>query len=61
MSVGRKGQGGCAPPWIFIHNTDKVEGSLMVLFFGLVFSVALHHAGNFSATLLAGYNIIIND
>jgi len=24
-------------PWIFIHNTDKVEGSLMALFFGLVF------------------------
>jgi len=25
---------------IFIHGTDKVEGALMVLFFGLVFSVA---------------------
>jgi len=28
-----------ASPWIFIHNTIKVEGGLMVLFFGLVFSV----------------------
>jgi len=29
------------PPWIFMHDTDKVETGLMVLFFGLVFSVAL--------------------
>jgi len=29
------------PPWIFIHDTDKVEEGLMVLFFGLVFSVRL--------------------
>jgi len=28
------------PPWIFKHGTDKVEGSLMVLFFGLVLSVS---------------------
>jgi len=39
--LGRRQQGsgeGCAPPpWIFIHDTDKVEGGLMVLFFGLVF------------------------
>jgi len=28
------------PPWIFIPGTDKVKGGLMVLFFGLVFSVA---------------------
>jgi len=27
-------------PWVFIYDTDKVEGSLMVLFFNLVFSVA---------------------
>jgi len=33
--------GGCrASPWIFIHGSDKVEEGLMVLFFGLVFSVA---------------------
>jgi len=24
-------------PWIFVHDTDKAEGGLMVLFFGLVF------------------------
>jgi len=33
MGVGSKGQ-------IFKHSTDKVEGSLMVQFFGLVFTVA---------------------
>jgi len=27
------------PPWIFIDGTEKVEGGLMVLFFGLVFTV----------------------
>jgi len=31
MGVGR----GAVTPWIFKHNTDKVEGGLMVLFFGL--------------------------
>jgi len=35
MGVGSGGQE--PPPWIFIHDTDKVEGSLIVLFFGLVF------------------------
>jgi len=40
MDVG-SGGGGAWPPWIFIHVTDKVEGNLMVLFFGLVFFVAL--------------------
>jgi len=25
--------------WVFIHDTDKVKGGLMVLFFSLVFSV----------------------
>jgi len=29
------------PPRIFKHDTDKTEGSLMVLFFGLVFPLAL--------------------
>jgi len=38
MGVGREDRGPW-PQWIFIQNTDKVEGGLMVLFFGLVFSV----------------------
>jgi len=33
MGVGR----GAAPPWIFLHETNKVEGGLMLIFFGLVF------------------------
>jgi len=38
--VTNKGVGrGGVPPWIFIHGTDKVETCLMMLFFGLVFSV----------------------
>jgi len=36
MGVGR-GDKGAVDPWIFIHDTDNVEGALMVLFFGLVF------------------------
>jgi len=36
----QRGQGGCDPLWIFLYNTDKAEGGLMVLFFGLVFPVA---------------------
>jgi len=43
MGVGSGGGGeeqeGVAP-WIFVHDTDKVEGGLMVLFFGLVLPVA---------------------
>jgi len=31
------GIGGQWHPYIFIRNTDKEEGALMVLFFGLVF------------------------
>jgi len=52
MGVGRRGRE--APRfflWIFMHDTDKVEGSLMVLFFGLVF--ALPPLGNFSADALS--------
>jgi len=45
MGVGREGPW---PPWIFIDCTDKVEGGLMVLFFGLVFTVK-PPPGNFSA------------
>jgi len=41
MGVGSGGQGVVALPWIFMHDTDKVKGILMVLFFGLVFSVGL--------------------
>jgi len=33
--------GGLWPPWISIHGADKVEKGSMVLFFSLVFSVAL--------------------
>jgi len=40
MDVGSGGQGRAVPPWIFMHDTNKVEGDLMVLFFGLVFSFA---------------------
>jgi len=40
MGVGSGGQAGRSSPWIFMHGTNKVEGGLMVLFFGLVFSVA---------------------
>jgi len=36
MSIGR-GDRVAVFPWIFIHDTDKVKGGLMVLFFGLVF------------------------
>jgi len=41
MGVGSEARGGPWPPCIFIHGTDKVEGGLMVLFFGFVFSVGL--------------------
>jgi len=41
--------GGLAP-WIFLHDTDKIEGGLIVLFLGLVFSVGL--PGNFYADAL---------
>jgi len=41
VGIGEK-QGGAVTPWIFIRSklTDKVEGGLMVLFFGLVFLIA---------------------
>jgi len=41
MGVGSGEQGGAVlpPPRIFIDGSDKVERGLMVLFFGLVFSV----------------------
>jgi len=51
MGVGRGGKGAVPSHWIFIHDTDKVEGGLMVLFLGLVFSFALL-PGNFSADAL---------
>jgi len=41
MGVGSGWQGGVWSHWIFIHDTDKAEGGLIVLFFDLVFSVAL--------------------
>jgi len=36
--VGIRSQGGTVAPWIFIDSADKLEGGLMVLFFGLVFT-----------------------
>jgi len=38
MGVG-SGEQGRGPPWIFIDGTDKIEGSLIVLFFCLDFTV----------------------
>jgi len=35
MGISSGGQGDRGLPWIFIHDTDKVEKALMVLFFGL--------------------------
>jgi len=40
MGVGSGAWRGRGLPWIFMDATDKVEGGLMVLFFGLVFPVA---------------------
>jgi len=42
MGVGRggAGRGRANPRFSYVHGTDKVEGCLMVLFFGLVFSDA---------------------
>jgi len=50
------GSGGQEEPWLpldFIHNTDKAEGGLMVLFFGLVFPLPDLPSGNFSFHALA--------
>jgi len=49
MGDGSRGQEGVLP-WIFIHDTDKVDGGLIALFFHLVFSVG--PSGNFSAEAL---------
>jgi len=40
MGVGSGGQGGCGPPWIFIHGTIIVDRGLKVLFLAF-FSLAL--------------------
>jgi len=42
-------------PWIFIHGTDNVEDSLMVLFFYLLFP--LSRPGNFSANPLGSSHL----
>jgi len=52
------GRGGRAPPWIFIHDADKVEGGLTVLFFGLVLSVVPPE--NLSADALAFVPLLLN-
>jgi len=49
MGIGRGGRGPCSL-WIFIHDIDKVEEGLIVLFFGFIFFVAL--PGNFFADAL---------
>jgi len=51
MSVGSGGRG--VALWIFIHDTELQikQGGLMMLFFGLVFSVD-STPGNFSADAL---------
>jgi len=48
IGVGSGVREGPWPPWIYIDGTDKVERGLMVLFFGLVFTVGL--PGNFLPT-----------
>jgi len=45
------GWGACSP-WIFIHDTDKVEVDLMVLFFVLVFFLLAPTLEIFLSTLL---------
>jgi len=35
------GKEGPWPSWIFIDGTDKVEKGLMMIFFGLVFTVTV--------------------
>jgi len=45
MGIGSGGQES-RTPWIFKHDTDKVEGGLMVLFFVLIFSVAREQDSN---------------
>jgi len=55
MDIGSEEQGarglpGSRPSWIFIHDIDKVEGGLMVHFFGLFFRWS---PGNFSADAFA--------
>jgi len=50
MGVSSERQGGPRPPLIFIHDTDKVEGGLTMLFFSLF---SLGPLGKFSADALA--------
>jgi len=45
-------------PWIFIRGSDKVEGGLMVLLFGLVFFVALSLEIFMPTPLIVLYNTI---
>jgi len=58
LTYGRRqwgAEGGRAPSWVFIHGIDKVERGLIVLFFGLVFSIA--PPGNFSAYTEVGLSL----
>jgi len=55
MGVGGGGKGGAWTSWIFIHDAEKVEGVLIVLFFRCPLS-----PGNFSADALKySYAILI--
>jgi len=57
MCVGSGGQEAVAPLG-FIHDTDKVDEGLIVLYFSVLF-FPLPHPGNFSANAL-DYNNILN-
>jgi len=56
MGVGGGEQGGCGPPGLSYipRNTDKLEGSLMVLFFCLVFPIT-SPPGKISAITFGSY------
>jgi len=58
MGVVIGGQGGATAPWIFIHDTDKVEEGLMVLFSVLFFRCPPPLIEIFLPTLLVLYRSI---
>jgi len=58
VDVGSKGQRCRALPWIFIHDTDKLEGGLMELFFDLVFTVAPYPPKNYTVNALASSKLL---
>jgi len=58
MGVGSGEQGGTVAPWIFIHSTNTVDKSLIVLFFGLFFSLV--HGNNETVCDLCQNNVNIH-